>query len=137
MDERQSAVTRTTLENVFSSISESGLGEAFQDTLADDLVFTVTGTSPLSGTYTSKSEYLKNVLEPLHEQLDTALRPTLEQILVDGQWGTVRFRTEGVYGRNGADFSMQYCWLIRVIDYRIKEVVGFYDTNKMIRLFAS
>ncbi len=124
------------LEDVFSSVSEAGLGEKFLDRLADDLVFTVTGSSPLAGRYTSAAEYREKVLARLHERLATPLRPTIDQFLVDGQWAAVRFRTEGARGHNGADFSMQYCWLIRATDDQISEIIGFYDTKKMIDLFA-
>ncbi|MCT9113452.1 nuclear transport factor 2 family protein [Streptomyces mirabilis] len=137
MANEQSVATRETLEDVFSSVSESGFGEKFLDRLADDLVFTVTGSSPLAGRYTNKAEYREKVLARLHKRLAAPLRPTIEQFLVDREWGTVRFRTEDVHGRNGADFSMQYCWLTRVVDGRITEIIGFYDTKKMIDLFAS
>jgi ketosteroid isomerase-like protein len=130
------SATTATLESVFSRISEHGFGQAFLDALADDLVFTATGSSPLAGRYTSKAEYQDRVLGRLHERLATPLRPAIEQMLVDGEWATVRFRTEGVRGHNGADFSMQYCWLLRVVDGRIVEIVGFYDTKKMVDLFA-
>ena len=39
-------------------------------------------------------------------------------------------------GRNGADFSMQYCWLVKVDGDQIAEVIGFYDTKKMNDVFA-
>jgi ketosteroid isomerase-like protein len=128
--------TRATLDDVFASISETGFGEKFQDHLADDLVFTATGTSPLAGCYTGKAEYQEKVLARLHERLATPIRPKIEQLLVDGEWATVRFRSEGVRGHNGTDFSMQYCWLIRVVVDRITEIIGFYDTKKMLDLFA-
>ncbi|GAA1931008.1 nuclear transport factor 2 family protein [Streptantibioticus ferralitis] len=131
-----SGSTRAALDDVFSSVSESGFGKKFLDRLAPDLVFTATGTSPLAGRYTSKAEYSEKVLARLHERLATPIRPAIEQMLVDGEWATVRFRSEGVRGHNGADFSMQYCWLIRVIGDRIVEIIGFYDTKKMIDLFA-
>ncbi|WP_275559413.1 nuclear transport factor 2 family protein [Streptomyces sp. 5-6(2022)] len=133
MDNRS---TKATLDDVFSSVSTSGFGTKFLDRLADDLVFTATGTSPLAGRYTGKAEYGEKVLAPLHQRLATPIRPTIEQMLVDGEWATVRFRTEGVRGKNGADFSMEYCWLIRVVDDRIVEIIGFYDTKKMLDLFA-
>jgi uncharacterized protein len=60
----------------------------------------------------------------------------VQKILADGEWGCVNFRTEGVTGRNGADFSMQYCWLIKVDGDQIAEVIGFYDTKKMNDVFA-
>ncbi|WP_274911089.1 nuclear transport factor 2 family protein [Streptomyces sp. WZ-12] len=130
------STTRATLQDVFRTVSETGFGERFLDRLADDLVFTAAGTSPLAGRYTSKAEYSEKVLARLHERLATPIRPTVEQMLVDGEWAMVRFRSAGVHGHNGADFSMQYCWLIRVVDDRIVEITGFYDTKKMIDLFA-
>ncbi len=127
---------RATVHDAFSSVSRSGFGQEFLDRLADDLVFTVTGSSPLAGRYPGKAEYRERVLARLHDRLATPIRPEVEQILVDGEWATVRFRTHDVRGRNGTDFSMQYCWLVRVVDDRIVEVIGFYDTKKMIDLFA-
>jgi ketosteroid isomerase-like protein len=124
------------LDEIFSSVSETGFGAGFIDRLAEDLVFTATGDSPLGGRYTSKAEYQEKVLARLHERLATPLRPTIEQILVDGEWATVRFRTVGVRGHNGADFSMQYCWILRVVDETITEIIGFYDTAKMVALFS-
>ncbi|WP_319517739.1 hypothetical protein [uncultured Martelella sp.] len=38
-------------------------------------------------------------------------------------------------GKNGADFSMDYCWLMRIKDNFVKELWGYYDTGKMTRLF--
>lgn len=134
--QRAAASTRATLRRVFANVSESGFGEDFATALAEDLVFTATGTSPLAGRYSNKTEYREKVLGRLHDRLATPLRPSVEQFLVDGEWATVRFRTEGVRGVNGSDCSMQYCWLIRVVDGWITEIIGFYDSKKMNDLFA-
>jgi ketosteroid isomerase-like protein len=128
--------TRETLDRVFRGVHERGFGEEFLAALSDDLRFTATGSSPLAGHYTSKTEYQTKVLARLHQRLATPIRPAIEQTLVDGEWACVRFRSEGVHGINGADFSMQYCWLLRVQDGSITEIVGFYDTKKMAELFA-
>jgi ketosteroid isomerase-like protein len=131
-----SEATRHTLTTVFADISRTGFGEDFAAALADDLSFTATGDTPLAGHYTSKVEYRARVLDPLHERLATPIRPRIEQMLIEGEWGVIRFRSEGVVGKNGADFSMQYTWWLRVVDGRIVEIVGFYDTHKMHALFA-
>ena len=131
-----SSTTREVLETVFGGVRESGFGPAFFAALADDLVFTATGGSPLAGRYTSKAEYAEKVLARLHERLATPVRPAIEQILVDGEWACMRFRTEGVRGVNGTDFSMQYSWWLRVREGVITEIIGFYDTKKMIDLFG-
>lgn len=128
--------TRDLLTALFARVQETGLGEDFFAALADDLSFTATGDSPLAGHYASKAEYQARILDRLHERLATSVRPALEQMAVDGEWGVLRFRSEGVLGKNGADFSMQYTWWLRVVDGRITEIIGFYDTHKMHALFA-
>ena len=130
------AATRTLLDEVFAGVGDTGFGAAFLAALDDDVVFTATGSSPLAGRHEGKAEYRAKVLDPLHERLATPLAPVVEQTIIEGEWAAVRFRSEGVRGRNGADFSMTYCWLIKVVDGRIVEVVGFYDQKKMHDLFA-
>ncbi|WP_236795015.1 nuclear transport factor 2 family protein [Amycolatopsis sp. GM8] len=130
------AETRRTVERVFADVAESGFAGTFVDALADDLVFTATGTSPIAGRYESKTEYQAKVLARLHERLATPIRARIEQTIVEGEWATVRFRSHDVRGTNGTDFSMQYCWVIRVVAGRITEITGFYDTKKMNDLFA-
>jgi uncharacterized protein len=56
-------------------------------------------------------------------------------MIVEDEWASVFFESEDVRGKNGADFSMQYNWLIRVVGGRIVEVVGFYDQKKMHDVF--
>lgn len=130
------ASTRAFLHNLFASISHAGFGETFLEALAENVIWTATGDSPLGGRYESKSEYVTKVLQPLHDRLATPLKPEVEQMLVDGEWASVLFRSKNVRGHNGADFSMQYCWIIRVVDGSITEVVSFYDQKKMYDLFA-
>lgn len=69
--------------------------------------------------------------------MEGSVTPILERILADGEWGAVYFRTEGQKGKNGADFSMQYCWLMRVVDGKIVEVKGWYDQKKLWDLFET
>ncbi|KAI9699842.1 MAG: hypothetical protein M1820_007017 [Bogoriella megaspora] len=128
--------TRSFIEDLFGSISQEGFSDRFKDALHDNLKWTATGSSPVGGVYTSKEDYLNRCLSPLFARLATPVNATVERILVDNEWATVLFRSEGVTGKNGADFSMSYCWIIRVVDKRIVEVVGFYDQKKVWDVFA-
>ena len=127
----------TFLRDLFRRLAERGwTGGIFLDALADDLTWTVTGTSPVSGTYRGKDEYVAKVFRPLDERLETWPRPVVERIIADGDWATVLFDSQGGRGKNGTDYSMLYCWIMRVVDEKIHEVVGFYDQNKVAELFA-
>lgn len=126
--------TRAFLQNIFESVDFDFT--TFGDYLSDDLVWTATGDSPLSGRYEGKESYLRQVLGPLHEKLASPIKPILLRILVDGLWAAVHFRSENVRAKNGADFSMDYCWMMKVQGDKIVEVVGWYDQKKMWDIFS-
>ena len=130
------ATTRVFVENLFTSIAESGFRDTFLNALSNDVVWTATGTSPLSGRYKGKKTYCEDVLGRLHGKLQSSPKPMVNRILVDEDWASVYFHTTNVPALNGDDFGMEYCWLMRVKDEEIVEVVGFYDGNKMSKLFS-
>ncbi|MBM9467485.1 nuclear transport factor 2 family protein [Nakamurella leprariae] len=129
--------TRAFLTGWFRRLTESGFdGAVFAAGLADDIVWTATGHSPISGTCHGRAEYLERIYRPLAERLERWPRPEVLRIMVDGDWGLVEFSGVGGLGRNGTDYSMRYCWLMRVADGAVREVIGYYDQGKVAELFA-
>jgi hypothetical protein len=47
----------------------------------------------------------------------------------------IQFHSEGGKGHHGTDFNMRYCWVIRLDRERIAEILGYYDSGKMVALF--
>lgn len=132
-----SPLTRTFLTDWFQRLDDSGFdSRIFADGLADDVVWTATGHSPISGTCRGKAEYREKIYRPLDEKLARWPRPKVLRILVDGEWGLVEFEGVGGLGHNGADYSMRYCWLMHVVDGTVREVTGYYDQGKVAELFA-
>jgi uncharacterized protein len=137
----QTPKTRTFIDSLFNAVALDNFGASFAAALSDDLHWTVTGSSPIAGTYTSKAVYLKKVLTPLRAVLVSLPVPIVEHVVVDGYWVTVVWRSEGVKGKNGADYDMKYAWIMRVADeindgeLKIVEVIGFYDGQKVTNVF--
>ena len=127
--------TRLVIKSLFSTIADQGFGQLFLDQLAENVIWTATGSSPMRGRYESKQAYREQVLDKLHDKLEYSPRPTIDRIIADDQWAAVYFHTEGARALNGLDFSMEYCWLMRVENDKVVEVVGFYDSKKMCDLF--
>ncbi|KIW81812.1 hypothetical protein Z517_04838 [Fonsecaea pedrosoi CBS 271.37] len=132
--------TRSFIESLFTAVALDNFGTSFAAALSDDLVWTVTGSSPIAGTYSGKQVYIDKVLTPLRDVLVILPVPIVEHIFVDGDWATVNWRSEGVFGKNGANYDMQYAWLMRTelddTDARkIVEVIGFYDSVKVNAVF--
>jgi ketosteroid isomerase-like protein len=103
--------------------------------LADDLVWTVTGTSPIAGTYHGRDAYLTGVLKPLAERLESIPTLKVTRLLADGDWASLQLEGRG-RGRRGENYDMDYCWMVQVRDAQIVRVIGFYDTTKVNALFA-
>lgn len=61
--------------------------------------------------------------------------------MVDGYWTTVTWHSEGVSGKNGADYDMNYAWVMRARpegeegELKIVEMIGFYDGQKVANVF--
>ncbi|EXJ68717.1 uncharacterized protein A1O5_08511 [Cladophialophora psammophila CBS 110553] len=133
--------TRSFIESLFTAVALDNFGTSFAAALSDDLVWTVTGSSPIAGTYNGKQVYIDKVLTPLRDVLVSLPVPIVEHIFADGDWATVNWRSQGVVGKNGANYDMQYAWLMRTeLDdtgaRKIVEVIGFYDSVKVTAVFA-
>lgn len=126
----------TFLRDWFERLAESGwTADAFLAHLSKDLVWTATGSSPVSGTFHGLQAYADGVYRKLDERLDRWPTPKVERILADGQWGVVEFTTAGGLGKNGTDYNMRYCWLMHVTGDKVDQVIGYYDQLKVAELF--
>lgn len=110
------------LREWFAKLSATGFApEVFLAGLSPDLVWTATGKSPLSGTFHGLAAYLDGVYRPLDERLRRWPDPAVERITAQGDWGVVEFRGEGGVGKNGCDYSMRYCWSMRVENNLVRQ----------------
>jgi uncharacterized protein len=127
--------TRNFITTLFASITEEGLGPKFLAALSDNVTWKATGSSPLSGTVYSKASYQSDILAKLKGRLEFVPKPQVNRILVDGEWAAVYFHSAGARSVRGMDFGMEYCWLLKVDEEKIVEVVGFFDQKKVVDLF--
>jgi ketosteroid isomerase-like protein len=131
------ADTGVFLRDWFDRLALAGwTAEVFLDALSEDLVWTATGSSPISGTYRGRDAYIDGVYRPLDERLESWPRPAVERIVAEGDWGVVEFSSTGGRGKNGIDYNMRYCWIIHVENELVTEVIGYYDTSTVSALFA-
>lgn len=127
----------TVLREWFGRLTDTGFSsEVFLAGLAPDVVWTATGTSPISGVFRGLPAYVDGVYRPLDARLLRWPDPVVERITAEGDRGVVEFRGVGGVGHNGCDYSMRYCWSMRVEGGLVREVVGYYDQSKVHELFA-
>ena len=112
-----------------------GDGRAFFKLVADDVRWTVIGSTPISGTYHSKREF-RDVVRRLSEQFTTDLKVTVRDVFADGDKVAIQFESHAE-ARNGTAYDQTYCWVTRLEDGRVHEVIAYLDTELVSKLFTA
>lgn len=103
----------------------SGTGNFF-DLLADDMNWTITGSTSLSKTYTNKKQFLDEVIDPLNRRLSKRIIPHITAVYADGD--VVIALWDGVATANdGKPYNATYCWNMEMKNGKIINVVAFLD----------
>jgi len=114
---------------------ERGDSGPFFDLIADDVHWTVIGSTVASGVYESKQALIDGAFRPLLEVLEGPLETKLHDVSVDGDKVFLEFESHG-RSKNGVDYHQQYCWSMRMREGRIVEIVAYLDTDLLVRVFA-
>ncbi|MCD9097409.1 nuclear transport factor 2 family protein [Luteimonas fraxinea] len=109
-----------------------GQGSVF-DLLADDVVWTVAGESPVSGTYRTKQTFLDEAVAPITARLATPIVPQVERIVADGAHVVVLWQGTAA-ARDGSTYRNHYAWHLELADGRIVRVTAFLDTWALAQL---
>lgn len=114
---------------------EQGDSGPFFALIADDVRWTVIGTTPVSGVYESKQAVIDEAFGPLLERLDGRLRTRFVELATIGDRAFLRFESTGV-SKSGVHYDQVYCWAMTVRDERIVEITAYLDTDLLTRVFA-
>jgi len=107
---------------------------SFFDLLAEDVSWTISGSSSLSKTYTSKQQLLDEVIVPLNALLSQKIVPTVREIYADGN--TVIAIWDGkATAFNGDPYNVSYAWFMQLEKGRIVKVTAFLDTKDFDGIF--
>jgi uncharacterized protein len=106
----------------------------FFDLLADDVEWTITGSSPISKTYTSRKQFLEEAIAPLNERLSAKIVPYVRDIYADGDV-VIALWDGTATARDGRPYNNTYSWYMTIKDGRIVKVVAFFDTIDLADLW--
>src|SRR5712675_427575 len=72
------------ISNMFAELSK-GNGDAFLNALADDVSFTIIGSTKYSGTFKGKQELINKLLAPLNAQIEGGMTITPDNLIANGK----------------------------------------------------
>ena len=105
----------------------------FFSILADDVSWTITGSSPVAGTYTSRRDFIERAIQPIGARLSQPIRPTVVRIITEGNTVVVLWDGHTV-AKDGLAYDNRYCWIMRMEHGKVKEAVAFFDSATLTDL---
>ena len=113
---------------------ERGDSRPFFQIVADDVTWRVIGTTAVSGTYHSKTEFLSRA----GGLFDRFAEPLVAEVKAVHEAGdTVFLQWEGTSrGVNGRPYHQTYCWVIRMAGGQAVDVTAYLDTALVDDMFA-
>ena len=121
------AENKQLLQNIFSELSK-GNGKPFVESLADDICWTIIGSTKWSGTYRGKQAVLNELLKPLFAQFADQYTNIAHRFIAEDDYVVVECRGR-VTAKSGAPYNNTYCWICRVADGKLQELTEYLDTE--------
>ena len=120
------AANKALLRHAYEEISK-GNPAALMDSLADDIKWTIIGTTALSGTFNGKQEIADKLAIPLRARLDGPIVFMLDDFIAEGDQVVMRARGRAT-SKSGKPYNNSYCIVARIVDGRIREMTDYVDT---------
>lgn len=127
------ADNRTLVAEAFAAWEQGDSGPFFA-LVADDVTWTVIGSTEVSGTFTSKAAFTEGALRPLGAVLGP-IEAEVRQVLADGDHVVLRWVGQATtkYGR---DYAQTYCWVMRLAEGKVVEVTAYLDTELLTAVLS-
>jgi uncharacterized protein len=115
------------LEQIFAALA-TGDTRPYRDAMADELSWTVIGTTPWSGTFRGKQAVLTELMGPLFERFADRYTSTATRVIADRDHVVVEARGR-VTTTSGAPYNNTYCLVFEVRDGKLRAVTEYCDTE--------
>jgi uncharacterized protein len=114
---------------------EDGDSGPFFELIADEVTWTVIGSTPASGVYHSKQALIDGAFGPLLDKLEEHMTTSLVDIVGEGEKVFLRFTSSGTT-KTGLGYDQTYCFAMILRDDRIVEIVAYIDTDLLRRVLS-
>lgn len=129
------AENKQLMQDIFSELAK-GNGKPFVDSLADDICWTVTGTTRWSKTYRGKQAVLTELLGPLVSQFADQYTNTAHRFIAEGEYVVVECRGR-VTTKSGKQYNNTYCWVCRIAEGKLQELTEYMDTELVTKALGN
>lgn len=123
------------MQQLFAELAQGNSG-ALVEMLADDVVWTVTGTTRFSKAYRGKATLIEELVGPLFAQLEGQFVFDADRFIADDNYVVVECRGKSLT-KTGRPYNNKYCLVCRLEDGKIKELTEYMDTQLVVTTFET
>ena len=128
------AENKELVRNMFTELSKGNVQD-FLDKLADDVRWTLTGSTKYSGTCNGKQEVISKILEPLSALLEGAIVVTVQNLIAEGDYVVMQARGKAKT-KAGGNYDNTYCHVFRLANGKVQEVTEYFDTELITKVLG-
>ncbi|MFZ1122151.1 MAG: nuclear transport factor 2 family protein [Candidatus Binataceae bacterium] len=128
------AENKELIRNMFAELGKGNV-QAFLGAMADDVRFTVMGTTRFSGTCNGKQEVINKLLGPLNAQLEAGIIVTPDNFIAEGDFVVMQARGNAK-AKNGKSYNNHYCQIFRIANGKVHELTEYLDTELVTSVFG-
>ena len=110
-----------------------GNPEAFYQILDENVNWTVIGTTEVSGTYTSRQDFIDDAVRKIGKRIDGQVTPKIVDIITEGDRLVFRWVGSGKMA-DGTPYHNRYSWAMTFKDGKVVEGTAYLDTALVDRL---
>ena len=128
------AENKEIIHNMFAELSK-GNADAFLGTLADDVRFTLIGSTKFSGVINGKQEFIERVLAPLGALLEGGIVMNVDNLISEGDHVVMQGRGKSTT-KSGRPYNNIYAQVFRLANGKVQEVTEYLDTELVTSVFG-
>ena len=128
------AENKKVIETMFAELSRGNV-EGYLTGLADDVRFTIIGTTKYSGTYDGKKDVVERLFGRLNAELQSGIAVTPENLVAEGDYVVMQARGRSTT-KTGIAYDNTYCLVFRMDAGKVKQITEYLDTELVTAAFG-
>jgi ketosteroid isomerase-like protein len=105
-------------------------------TMADDVRWTIQGTTKYSLVMNGKKEIVDKLLHPIFSELESMGSNHVDNVIAEGDYVVVQQHATGRKTKTGKPYNNSYCLVFKVSGGKIKEINEYLDTELVTAAFG-
>jgi ketosteroid isomerase-like protein len=121
------AENKQLLQHIYAELAK-GNSRPFVESLAEDVRWSLMGTTPWSKTYHGKQAVLTELLAPLRAQFAGQYTASASRFIAEDDLVVAEVRGR-VTTKAGKPYNNAYCFIFRIAGGKVKEMTEYLDTE--------